>query len=256
MSGIKCNENVTEVASINPATLTSFSPVETELEAPTVSIIYNTNKIINSPKKIREMLDLHEPYMKNKPLPIIKKQVINNIQKIAPMVKTKTIENAKEIAKEIKCISAATNNTELIKTYEKLTNLCIKEHTSVFQTNITATVKIVMTEVGFNKITIKQLGSTPIVIAKNVKGQTIRTEITETPTGEINLVRIQSGIKESECDLLNKKINLGFENHGLKFNAFVKLEKAREEQQYKPYDFSDNQENNLNQNVNQINLKL
>jgi len=249
MSGIKHNENVTEVVSIKPSPRIKSIPQLKELETPVIQTSASSENIIYSPAKMKKML-MKTASMKttNQSLHEIQHEVLSTMRNIVPMVRVTSDEKAHEISVQISRIIKATSVADVIQTYNQVATACVNEHTAVFQTSIATTVKTVMNEVGFSNVKIKQLGITPVIIAKNNNGQTIRTEITETPQGTVNLVRIQSGISESECDSLNQQINQSLMKHGLRYNSFVKVEKPKEGLSNRTFDFSGETENNNQEN--------
>lgn len=254
MSGIKENQEITSVRKVNSTPVRSISiaqakgvsrpnVVERAVAAPIVLIApHLINLAFSSIAKMSE----------NQTLSVIKQKAVETTFNTLKQVSVSNVESANRIAVKISQIQDARSIEDIKQTCTQIREMCIKEQTPIYKEAISHTVKQIMQEVGFPLITVKSIGSTPVIIAKNNQGQTLRTEIAEDSLGKIDLVRIQSGIPESECDSLNNAINAAFKKYGLEYKHFSKTGTVKN--QLRKLDLSENHQCEENVN-NHINLK-
>lgn len=240
MSGIKENENITNVSTVTAVpfySIGSINPVDSENEY--AQLIGKANTL-QSPIMLRAALSVNIAAYSTSTLGEVKKQMIRTLNQSLTQIAVGNPEAVKQINQQIITLENCNSVVEAGQLYTQLTDACIREHKVVFLNSVSATVNKVMKEVGFATIVVKQISGTPLIIAKNSIGQTIRTEISESlADGKIDLVRIQSGIPESDCASLNQRINEGFIKNGLNFTRFNIIEKERNPQ-YRTFDFSEN----------------
>jgi hypothetical protein len=193
-----------------------------------------------SPTLLKKQLNITSFVNHQKKVEEVRTKMVNTLQKSLLQVKMSNIESAKKLNSSIAELKRTTTTIEAEKIYNQITADCIREHSVVFKQSISNTVRKVMSEVGYSTIVVKHISNTPVIIVKNNIGQTIRTEINEASSdGKINLVRIQSGIPESECTSLNQRINEGFIKNGLNFTRFNIMGKEQKPK-HRTFDFSEN----------------
>ena len=153
-------------------------------------------------------------------------------KRISEIVTQTIIENqqtAQKVSQQIETVMNSTTAVGLKVAHEQLKQTVVAQQTKCIKQILTHQVQRVMEEVGFNTIQVKQISNTPVVVAKNEKGQTLRTEISM-DEGKINLTRIHSGIPESECGKLNEEINRRLKEHGIEYEDFVIVRKPNSNQ--------------------------
>jgi len=228
MSGIKENQEIRQVRLVNTMSERSISISDSEaLTIPTV--IESAAKValvIMAPHLIKAAFKGIEKIAATTTVKDVQRIATEATRKTISTVSFSTVQSAKEVATLVGKIKTAGSVTEIKEACDRIQTICVQEQMPSFKTAIATTVKTVMVEVGFTNITVKTINSTPVIIAKNAKGQTIKTEVTEDSDHKIDLVRIQSAIPESECDALNEKINSAFKKHGLDYARFSKVGKV------------------------------
>lgn len=241
MSGIKENKEIRQVRRVNIEPAKSISIIDNEsMSIP--SIVEATAKsttTLVAPHLIKTIFKEVEKAGTTETLKEVQKMATQVSRKAVASIAFSGMQTAQHVVALVEQIKVAGTVAEVKEACHLIQSICIQEQMPAFKKGITETVKAVMTEVGFSNISVKTIGITPIVVAKNAKGQTIRTEVTEDKDQRIDLVRIQSAIPESECDSLNEKINLAFKKHGLDYSRFSKTSSANNAR--RTFNFSDNE---------------
>lgn len=254
MSGIKENQEVTSVRKVTstPVKSVSISRANGVSLPNVVETTVAATVVLIAPHLINLAFTTISKAAQSQTLSDLKQNATETTYLTLKQVSIASLESANQIAVKISQIQDAKTVEDIKQTCVQIKEMCIKEQVPAYKNAISQTVKQVMIEVGFPSITVKTIGSTPVIIAKNAIGQTLRTEITADSKGKIDLIRIQSGIQESECDSLNTAINTAFKKHGLEYTRFSKT--ATMKNQVRKLDLSDT--NQCEQNdFNQINLK-
>lgn len=228
MSGIKENQEIRQVKQVNsaPVKKVSIRITENRLIPTVIETAASAALILMAPQLIKAAFNSIEKAATNSSVAEVQKIASDSTLKAVSGVSFSNVKSARQVATLVNQIQSAQSVAEIQETCTRIKTICIQEQMPVFKESITTTVKTVMAEVGFTNIVVKTIGITPVVIAKNNLGQTIRTEVAEGDNSKIDLVRIQSAIPESECDALNKKINSAFQKYGLEYTRFSKTGKA------------------------------
>ena len=252
MSGIKENQEITRVKRVHaaPAKQVSFRIAENQLIPTVTANAVAGALILLAPQLIKAAFADIEKITTTHPLTELRKMASGTAFQSVAEISFSTTQSAQNVATLANQIQTARSVEEVKETCSQIKTICLKEQMQAFKEAITATVKTVMNEVGFSNITVKTIGITPVIIAKNQLGQTIRTEVTEGTDSKIDLLRIQSAIPESECDGLNKKINTAFQKYGLEYTRFLKVSKAS--MQKRSMDFSQEEDFEQNCQTNQL----
>lgn len=228
MSGIKENQEIRQVRQVNAPAIkrVSIRMAESRVIPSVVETAASAALILMAPQLIKAAFNSIEKATTTLSVAEGQKIASTTAIKAVSAVSFSNVETAQQVATLVGQLQSAQSLPEIQQTCTRIKTICIQEQMPVFKEAITTTVKTVMVEVGFTNITVKTINSTPVIIAKNAKGQTIRTEVTEDSDHKIDLIRIQSAIPESECDALNEKINSAFKKHGLDYARFSKVGKA------------------------------
>lgn len=253
MSGIKENQEIRQVQQVNstPVKKVSIRISQNQLIPTVIETAASAALTLVAPQLIKAAFESIGKAAANLSIAEVQKIASNSTLKAVSTVSFSNVKSAQQVATMVSQIQSAKSVAEIKATCTKIETICIQEQMPVFKDAITTTVKTVMAEVGFTNIVVRTIGITPVVIAKNNQGQTIRTEVTEGNNSKIDLIRIQSAIPESECDALNKKINAAFQKYGLDYTRFTKVGKAST--QNRTYNFSE--EECIEQNNQTTNLK-
>ncbi len=254
MSGIKENQEITSVKQVRLTPLRSISIIQAKgLLLPKVhETTLEPSVVLMAPHLINLAFSSIAKLPKSQTLNDVRNKATETTYRALKQVSISNFEAANRIVTQISQIQVAGSIAEIKNACIQINEICLKEQAPAYKEAISQTVKQVMSEVGFPLITVKAIGSTPVIIAKNDKGQSLRTEITEDSLGKVDLVRIQSGIPESECDSLNAAINAAFKKNGLEYTRFSKT--ASIKNQIRRLDLAENNQCNQCQ-INQINLK-
>lgn len=237
MSGIKENKDITTVTRLLSSPVVAMRSIDSNCSELEYELLQETSVEVLSPSILSNQMILPS-FEKQLSIALIKSQMISLLNQAIPNTSLNSIDAVKSINADFQELKSSMEMEELKVIYSRISGTCIREHSQVFTKAVVHTVKMVMEEVGFSSVAVKQVVSSPVVIAKNSLGQAIRTEIDATSAdGKINLVRIQSGIPESECNELNQRINASLIKHGMHYQQFCVKEKEKKQTQ-RTFDFS------------------
>jgi len=262
MSGVKCNKNVRTVRKINTAAAAVlFNHIQSRIESRYRKIeVLNTkleeNKPVLSSKSLKSELNVLNKLTNS--ADTVRKEALNTAQRVMSLAFTESAKSAENIQSKLDLISRSHSIKEIKTVYNEIASEVVHENSKVFNKSVVEIVKTAMIENGFSTIKHKIIGTTPVLICKNSKGQTLRNEVTTDVDGKTSIIRKQFGILKSECDALNEKINASLAKHGLEYESFEVIEQTKETFNHRNFNFSttekDNQNNNelkINQNGNQ-----
>lgn len=237
MSGIKENQDITTVTRLLTSPLVAMRSIDSNCSELECQQLEGASIEVLSPSILSNQMSL--PTLENQSsVAHVKSQMISTLNHAMTNIRMNSIDAVQSINADYQELISSMGMEELNVVYSRISETCLREHSKVFKKAIVHTVQLAMQEVGFSRVIVKQLASSPVVIAKNSLGQSIRTEIDDNNAdGKINLIRIQSAIAESECDELNQRINASLMKHGLQYQQFCVIEKEKKQTQ-RTFDFS------------------
>jgi hypothetical protein len=238
MSGIKENQNVTTVTRLLTSPVIAFNELKNHNSELGYNFLSGTEIEFVSPSILKKQISIVSQIQHNS-ISEVRMKMVSQLNHAISYTKLNSAQAIQGLNEDFAVINNSIDIEQMKAAYKRISETCIKEHSIVFKKAIVQTVELAMKEVGFSSVVIKQIATTPVIIAKNKNGQTIRTEINETSEdGKINLVRIQSGIAESECESLNKRINASLNKNGLQFEKYCVIE-IEKKKSSRTFNFSD-----------------